>query len=64
MRSLGIFYVKPEDGALAARRLRQAGVGAHDDRYVSERHWTDTAVFAVVDDQVESAALALREVRT
>lgn len=64
MTSLGIFHVKPEDAALADRRLRQAGVGAHGDRYSSARHWTDTAVFAVVDDQVESAAKALREVRS
>ena len=63
MTSLGIFHVQADNGAVASRRLRQAGVGAHEDRYVSERNWTDTAVFAVVDDQVESAAEALREVR-
>lgn len=64
MTSLGIFYVRPEDRALAARRLRQAGVGAHEDRYQSPRKWTDAAVLSVVDDQVESAAEALREVRS
>ena len=62
--SLGIFYVKPENGALASRRLRQAGVGAHEGRVGSARHWSDAAVFTVIDDQVQSAAEALREVRS
>lgn len=63
MTSLGIFYVRPDHAEVASRRLRRAGVGAHEDRVGSDI-WRAAAVFTVVDEQVQSAAEALRELRT
>lgn len=63
MTSLGIFHVRPGHADVAASRLRRAGVGFHEDRHKVDL-WKDSVVFAVIDDQVESAAIALREVRT